>query len=412
MAEWWGGQVDSRPRRRTGAISVLASSPSRVVHVREDPVGFWLGRLGEGSRKSCECDFRKFMAWLNGRAGWVGVSPRDLLLRQREARMGLRDEFEVVDLLHEFLVERKLAKNSNRHTHSAVRGFFRHNRLALPDDPDWKIPSAKPPTIPRLGMSQLIQLINYAGLRDRSWMLVKWMGLLDNEGTIYICNTPTVADHIVTAMQEGVCPIRLDIPGRKGTENEKNFFTYMGKDAIDALKKYFEHERGWPQKGEPLWLNKYGEPFTITALTHGWLKMTRQIGFVPEKRGSSTGTRYGYNTHEMRDIARSHLHLKAKADGFDLDCAEYFMGHTSTLDPLKYDRFYEDEAYMLEQYRIAETHLNIISNPPVTTEEVKRQKQELEDLRLQVADANRLHAEVAELRQALQEVLDKRVSVA
>ena len=142
-----------------------------------------------------------------------------------------------------------------------------------------------------------------------------------------------------------------------------------------------------------------------------WLQLVRRAGLIPQEHAKETGTRYGYNTHEMRDVARSLLHTHGKADGLDQDCVELWLGHE--IDPLHYNKFYLDREYVQHQYCLAEKFLNIISNPPVTTEEVKRQKQELEDLRLQVADANRLHAEVAELRQALQEVLDsdKRVTV-
>jgi len=46
-------------------------------------------------------------------------------------------------------------------------------------------------------------------------------------------------------------------------------------------------------------------------------------GIIPRKKGSCTGVRYGYNAHEMRDLAKSLLHTRAKDDGFDMDCAEF-----------------------------------------------------------------------------------------
>lgn len=53
------------------------------------------------------------------------------------------------------------------------------------------------------------------------------MGLLDNEGTVYVGTK--LADHVVDEIKRERCPIRLDIPGRKATEMEKNFYTYIGR---------------------------------------------------------------------------------------------------------------------------------------------------------------------------------------
>jgi hypothetical protein len=71
----------------------------------------------------------------------------------------------------------------------------------------------------------------------------------------------------------------------------------------------------------------------------------------------------------MRDLARSLLHVRAKADGFDGDVAEFMMGHTSRLDPLKYDKFYLDQEYMRAQYLIAEKYLNLLTASAPSEEE-------------------------------------------
>jgi hypothetical protein len=72
-------------------------------------------------------------------------------------------------------------------------------------------------------------------------------------------------------------------------------------------------------------------------------------------------------------------HTRGKKDGLDLECTEFWLGHT--VDPLQYDKFYMDQDYMTEQYRIAEKHLNIISNPQISNADLKRREQELRQLR-------------------------------
>jgi hypothetical protein len=216
-----------------------------------------------------------------------------------------------------------------------------------------------------------------AKLRDRSLILVKWQALLDTGSVMWVGTH--LADEITRAIRRNACPIRLDIPGRKHGRNEKLFFTYIGRDAIDALVKYFEHERGWPKKGEPIWVNQYGRPMDPRTWCELWHQLTRRVGLIPEERAHDSGTRYGYNTHEMRDVARSLLHTKGKHDGLDDLAIEFFMGHE--VDPLHYNKFYLDREYMIQQYRIAEPYLNIISVPSTSqeTEEQKRTIAKLEE---------------------------------
>lgn len=112
-----------------------------------------------------------------------------------------------------------------------------------------------------------------------------------------------------------------------------------------------------------------------------WLRILRRAGLIPKRKGDH-GAKYGYNAHEMRDIAKSLLHTQAKADGFDMDCAEFFLGHT--VDKLGYDKFYNDTKYVKKQYLIAEKYLNIISSPP-ESELVKEQAERMKEMEQKVA---------------------------
>jgi len=81
----------------------------------------------------------------------------------------------------------------------------------------------------------------------------------------------------------------------------------------------------------------------------------------------------------MRDVARSLLHVKGQADGLDLTCVEFFMGHE--VDPLHYNKFFLDKEYTRKHYQIAEKHLNIISNPQLSNAELQKRDHELIELR-------------------------------
>jgi len=360
-------------RNRGGAVAVVSAR-----HVAADPVGFWLSRLRPYTASVMRGDLDRFMRWVHQKPEWRGVEARELITRHLEAD----DPYEILNLIQEYIRGCHYCKSTNKRNYSAIRSFFLHNRAPLPPDLGFRVPGYKPPNIGRLSVGHVTKIALAAKPRDRSIILTKWQGLLDTEGVMWVGTH--LAGEIVTEIRVHHCPIRLDLPGRKHAENEQPFFCYIGRDAIDALTAYFQHERGWPRKGEPLWLNKYGRPMTARTWAMIWLQLVRRAGLIPQEHAKETGTRYGYNTHEMRDVARSLLHTHGKADGLDQDCVELWLGHE--IDPLHYNKFYLDREYVEQQYRLAEKFLNIISNPQQTQEEFKKRDEELQQLRQDMAD--------------------------
>lgn len=56
-----------------------------------------------------------------------------------------------------------------------------------------------------------------------------------------------LADHRVSEVKAGKTCILLNLPSRKHARDARPFYTFTGKDAIDALKRYFDEDRGgWP----------------------------------------------------------------------------------------------------------------------------------------------------------------------
>jgi hypothetical protein len=342
-----------------------------VDEATEDPaVQFWLSRLPD-SRKVYVGQLQRFMAWLHRRPGWEHVTPSELIKRQDAAKT--KDERYALLNQLQIYAETLSAKayKSRQLTYSTIHSFFAHNRSELPSDPHFKVRGVKAPTVGRLTVEDIVRLVAAAKPRDRSTIMVKWMAFLDNKGLEYAGTV--LADHVVSQIRAGKGLVVLEMPGRKHDENQKPFYTLFAKDAITELTSYFEKDRleGWPKKGQPLWYDQYGLPLSRTGFAESFMALDRRVGLVPKEKGD-VSSRYGYNTHEMRDAARTLLHVTARAKGFDLDCAEFFMGHTSKLDPLKYDKFYHDRDYMISQYRIAEPYLNIISSTVQPTEDTGR----------------------------------------
>ena len=274
-----------------------------------------------------------------------------------------------------------------------------HNRIELPSDRGFKIRASKPPVKAMLTLNHVLDIVKSANLRDRSMILAKWMSLQDTTRIMWVGSH--VTDQIVKQIEAKTHPVRIDIPiGRKS--NNSPYYSYIGEDAVNALIEYFEKERDWPKKGEALWLEKPWKgivrPLTAQGFSQMWLRTTRRMGLVPKQRGP-VGSRYGYNTHEMRDVAKSMLHVNAMKDGLGMDCVMFWMGHGYKVDPSGYDKFWENQEYVREQYLIAEKHLNIVSGGGASTpsrEELKRQEQEILTMKGEVA---RLIQLVQELQQ-------------
>ncbi len=98
----------------------------------------------------------------------------------------------------------------------------------------------------------------------------------------------------------------------------------------------------------------------------------------------------------MRDIAKSLLHTRALTDGFDLSCCEFWLGHI--VDPLGYDKFFNDTEYVKKQYLIAEKYLNILSIAPAS-KEVEHQKEELRKVQDRLEKLEAIYSEKLKIKE-------------
>jgi len=345
----------------------------RLEKVAADPEKHWLDRLDANSRKAARICFRRWFRWLHTRSGYETISPREIVVR----RITSPDDYEFVDLMQEFIGSLVMRKASKGKFKWAVESFFMHNRAELPRDGSFKIRGDRPPVEGKLTAQDVRDAYLAASPYFKSIIIFKWQTFLDNARIIYA--NEHCADQIVQQMQEGRDPVRLDIPGRKENENETEgrYYTYFTKDTIDALTYYFEEQRGWPKKGEPIWIQCNHKTLYSPTMEANWLRLNRRIGKVPRRKGP-LGTRYGYNMHEMRDAAMSYLFVNAKQKGLEMDCVKFWSGRVGEIDPQRYLKFYQDTKFVERQYTIAGPYLNIISNPSAAEQADKLAKKNLE----------------------------------
>jgi len=347
------------------------------------------------------------MEWLHQQKGFETITETQLLARHRAnmkrqpTEQDPNPEYEIPRLLKNWLNAMHGRHKTKLTKWATVRSFFKYNLAPLPKDPTLKIRSETPPVKSKLTVDHVKRIIGAARLREKSWLLVKWQSLCDTHALDYI--NRNLAGHVVSEMRAGKTIIELDLHGRKGSTNEKDgeFYTFIGKDAVESLKEYFEKERGWPKQGEAIWLNKFGKPHEYAMYGDVYLKLLRMQGLIGEPNGDQS-ERSGMSPHEFRDCAKTYLHVAAKKQGLDMDCVDFWMGHKNK-DSNLYDKFMKDPTYIFEQYKIAERNLNIISQPLALA--LGEQTQRLEELEAENRELReRLERENLEVRQRLEKL--------
>ena len=351
--------------------------------IHDDPMAYFLSRYEDGTRRNLTSGMNQFLAWLNQRDGWVGIGPKQLLIRQLQTK----DPYEIPELLQEYLNSHPNLREETLHKRvTTVLEFWRKNHCPLPPDmkASWfKVQSSVPPVQGRLSAEVIRNVIARLPLRWRSLFLVKYQALLDLKRLLWV--NQFGADQITSQLRVGRDIIRVDLPcGRKSNAFERRgmYFTYFGRDAASDLARYFEEERGWPGAGQPIWAyarednvkgawwrcesRKVGDPLSGKSVIDRWSRSLRALNYLPERPSAGPEARYGYNLHEFRDVATTELHTHAKGEGLDMDCVRFWSGLVGQLDHsnLHTDRLYKNSEYMEKQYAIAEPHLNIISGTP------------------------------------------------
>jgi len=318
-------------------------------------------------------------------------SPEELLEMQRKAASS-RDEkkrLQVLDLVESYVRSLVGLKSSKKTILSWIRSFFAYHRRSLPEDKLFlrSLKSDRERVSGRLTPEILRNmLISLSGDPRKRSMILTQLQSFSGVRELMLINKH-YGHYIGEQIKKGVHPIELEMKwGRK--QNEKPWRTYLGKDAIEALKEYFEKDRGYPKLGEPVW---YGENPSFKDQVLGdagysqiFARLLARLGYRPPvgtrtyKVGSMT-VRYGLGPHEVRDVAIS-LSQKAVSQGFNPESADYFAGHT--VDPLGYRKLHDiDPEYRSQQYLIVEPFLNLHSSRPEIREMTRldRLRQQLED---------------------------------
>ncbi|MFC1506989.1 hypothetical protein ACFLQ6_07960 [Thermoproteota archaeon] len=320
---------------------------------------------------------RDFMKYVRIKPDFKDATPSSLIGFQLKAdKADQRTKYKILDILQEYINEKGGRARTQTTRYSIVKNFFKKNRATLPDDDFRPVP-----TVDEVGSNLNIEiikrLISTSDFDMKAIYLTLFMALLEREKFKDFnlnCGSKLVKHLKTYGIDES---FKFNIPGRKGSKFRSKYYTFIGRDALEAWQEYFNNsERGWPKEGEPILYGRDGKPLTKDAISARHLRLLRKLQLINSNKGGSD-TRHGYGLHNFRVEAKTHLHNRAKPEGFDMDYAKFWMGHIT--DPNRYDRFYRDEEAAVKHYKIAEKHLNLVSGESMDT----KTRQELEELKAQ-----------------------------
>lgn len=374
----------------------------------------WLGRLRPSSARTYLFQFNRFYKWMRENDVELGkLSPDELVVLQSEAINSER--FRVLDVLQRYVLEAHATLNYKKKMYNGVRSFFLHNRAELPRDKSFNLRGDKPKTQGTLTAEEIKRIVLASKPVYQAVILSMFQGGMGEDEFTYW------NEHGLEKLKEDLRGdpemIRIDLPGRKGKKFEKPYYTFIGHDAIRAIrnwlkrrpdkkKTYHPNDKNKKRKNkriireEPttaIFTNQYQDAISQHALQIYWTRVGRRIGVItPKTRGGGKGHQTGKNPHEFRDVFRSQWEKSpAKAS-----VAEFCMGHV--VDQLEYNKAHRDEGWVRREYEKAQPLLQIMSSTVpfnlIDADEVTKLRKKVARLESERIDVKRMvEEELAEV---------------
>jgi len=294
-----------------------------------------------------------------------------------------------------------------------VRSFFLHNRTELPRDRSFNIRGDQPRVIGTLTPEEIRHVVLSSNKAYRAIFLCMLQGALDQEMFVY-WNERGYED-LVSQLKSNPDVTKIDLPGRKAVKFEKPYYTFIGGDAIEAIRQYLKVR---PDEARVIFVNQRGKPIGKADLKKYWTRHLRKLDIVKSTdkgltKKERTRIRTGKNLHEMRDVFRS-LWSKSPAKHF---IGEYFMGHQ--IDALEYDKSFRDVDFYRKEYLLALPMLQIMSSGrpfgQVEEDVLYTQQRRIDELVSEIEtlrsgrnnEVDALRSEVEELRNSLKLIYEE-----
>lgn len=280
------------------------------------------------------------------------MTPDQLIEYQKNSDNGTR--FDILDLMQTYIGGLDWRASGKKSHYAALRSFFLHNRAELPRD-GYVIKSEKAPVNGTLSAKEIRDMVLSSNKTYQAIFLSMFQAGLDLEGFIY-WNSHGLEETKQQLKNPDIDLLKINLPGRKKLRNVKPFYTFIGGDAIDALRVYMKMR---PAGGDHIFYTNHGEPIRKNAVRLYWIRHLDKIGLIERHVGEGVNARalrYGKNLHEMRDV-RSSQWEKSPAK---YSICEFTMGHR--VDANDYNKAHRDEDWVRGEYLNALPMLQLMSS--------------------------------------------------
>jgi len=325
-------------------------------------------------------------------------SPDDLVRFQQNALNS--EQFKILDLLQDYVSQLEGRIGYKQKVKTTLRSFFLHNRAELPRDPSFIVRSEKQRVIGNLTIEEVRDMVLSSKPAYQAIflsMLQGGMGVAEFEHW-----NLNGYENLMKQLKNDSDVIEINLHGRKRARNVRPYNSFIGGDAINAIKKWLLHR---PKNAEAIFTNQYGKPITVGAVQLYWLRHLRKLGLISKPKENDVSHRTGKNIHKLRDVFCSQWE-KSPAK---VSVAEYLMGHQ--VNPLEYNKAFKDSKWTRREYLKALPMLQIISSGrpfgQIEESELEALRRENEILRAELDKRGDALTRVEETLQRVIERLDK-----
>ncbi len=328
----------------------------------------WCSHLQPRTAKISRWIFSDFVKWLKAQdCVFRGMGPDELVAWQR----GHAGDYGLLDVVQDYIRPKEGTFEYKKRCYGAIRSFFLHNRCELPRDASFRVQGTRPGVRGSFDVDTFRRVLAACNPLYRCIFICMFQGGL---GVEELLNMDRLGYEYVSGQVDERF-IRVDLPGRKKLKYRKPYYTFLGMDAISALKVWFKERP--KRSGNRVFVSQFNEAINYNSMQNYWLRKLDSLGIIDKKRNGNSGNRYGKNLHEIRDLFRTRWHKS----GADPLVAEFCMGHE--VDPLGYNKAMEDVEYVRSEYRKAERWLNVLTMDPskVAVEELDKVREEQEETR-------------------------------
>lgn len=397
----------------------------------------WLNRLEPSTRYNYRIAAFEFFNWVREQPGYEGLEP-DELLELQDKTQG-RKQFKQLSMLQTWVQQLDIRLGTKQIRYSAIRSFYAHSHVPLPKDATFRLRADKPPVESELTVDDLKKIVLSCNPAYQAVYLIMFQGAMGCAEFEYLNHNLWL--DVKAQLEEGKQRIKITLPGRKKQKNKLPYYTFFGKDAVVALKKYLGKKRGTIKNGEAIFVNEKGDPITTQALERYFTRHAIQVGvikrwtpscpkcgeetrysrtwrgkkqptlYVCDRCGEETkaskieiprDVRYQVHVHELRDTFRSEWDLSPARSV----AAEFFMGHC--IDSNEYNKIMKlHPEWGEEQYSLAEPYLNILSEDPRRIDRTKLE--EVVEKRVQerlAEERGKLEKRIEEVEKLVKEALE------